>query len=270
MDRKKIIPIIAVVAVAAASFLGLTAFRSVQASTATPNFANVGNISDMNLGAGMHNGGTTDQALATALGIDLTKLQAAYVTATNDALTQAVAAGQITQSQADTIKANGSRFEELARFGATGYDYNALLAKALGITSDQLNAGYVKAYNTEIDAQVTAGKLTQAQADLMKGEYALSNNTKFQSAMKSAYTAAVNQAVTDGVITQAQADQILKNSANSFMGGFGGRGGPGGFGGGKGMGGPGMGGRGGHGGPGSNNNTTTPNTTNSTATPNGA
>jgi hypothetical protein len=272
MDRKKVFSIIAVVAVAAASFLGLTAFKTVQASTATPilaNFANPGgNFADMDFGRGLKGGGTSDQDLATALGIDLTKLQAAYTTATNDAVAQAVAAGQITQSQADQIKANGNRFEDLSRYGATGIDYNALLAKALGITTDQLTAGYVKAYNTAIDARVTAGTLTQTQADLMKGEYALSNNAKFQSAMQSAYTAAVNQAVTDGVITQAQADQILKQNSGSFMGGFGGRGGPGGFGGDHG----GKGGHGGRGGPG-NNNTTDPNSTSPaapTATPSGA
>jgi hypothetical protein len=76
---------------------------------------------------------------------------------------------------------------------------------------------------------VTNGNLTQQQADQMKGEYALYNNSTFQSSMKSAFTSAVNTAVSSGVITQSQADQILSNSSNMFtsgMGGWGGHGGP--------------------------------------------
>jgi hypothetical protein len=68
----------------------------------------------------------------------------------------------------------------------------------------------------------------------MKGKYALSNDSAFQSSMNTAYTDAVNQAVSSGVITQAQADLILKNSENMFnpgLGGWGGRGGPHGHGG---------------------------------------
>ena len=69
----------------------------------------------------------------------------------------------------------------------------------------------------------------------MKGRYALSNDSTFQSSMQSAYTAAVNAAVASGVITQAQADQILSASNNMFMpgmGGWDGHGGPHGHGGG--------------------------------------
>jgi hypothetical protein len=180
--------------------------------------------------------GTQDQALATALGIDLTKLQAAYTTATDEALKQAVTDGLITQAQADQIAANGGRFEGLGRFAnASTIDYNALLAKALGITTDQLQAAKQKAYYTELDSAVTAGNLTQAQADLMKARYALSNSTKFQDSMKTAYETAINQAVSDGLITQAQADQILADQKGIGLGGM--------------RGGPEMGGRGGHGGP---------------------
>jgi uncharacterized membrane protein YgcG len=269
MNRKKFIPIIIVVVVAVMAMVGVTAFRTVQA--AVPATAS---LNGLNIGHGMM-GGATDQELATALGIDLTKLQAAYTTATSDALAQAVSTGQITQSQADQLKANGGRFNNFGPFQITGIDYNALLAKALGITTDKLQAAYITAYNTAIDSQVTSGKLTQTQADLMKGEYAFYNNTKYQTAMQTAFQTAVSQAVTDGVITQSQADQILKNNSGTNFGEFGGRGGsggfggdPGGFGGGRGKFGGGPGGRGGHG----QNGTTNPGTTSPaapTATPNG-
>ena len=168
------------------------------------------------------------------------KLTAAEQSANAEALKQAVAKGLITQAQADQYTTNGDRrFLDWNLFAQNGIDYDTLLANALGITKDQLTAAYAKAYTTRIDAQVTAGSLTQAQADLLKGQYTLANSSKFQSSMQSAFTAAVNQAVTDGVITQAQADAILKNSANTnfggmFMGGRGGFDGMGGPGGGRG------------------------------------
>lgn len=269
MDRKKFIPIIVIAAVAVMAFAGVTAFRTVQAAAPVASVNMAGSFNGLPNGRGAP-GGTSDQALATALGIDVTKLQAAYTTATSDYLAQAVSNGQITQSQADQLKANGRRFNgNFGPFQITGIDYNALLAKALGITTDQLNAAYVKAYDTAIDTQVTNSKLTQAQADLMKGEYALDNNSKYQSAMQTAFTSTVNQAVTDGVITQAQADQILKNATNANNGSFGGgRGFGGGMGGG--MGGPGgMGGGRGHGGFNGNNSGGNANPAAPTPTPNG-
>lgn len=244
MQRNKIITYVLLGIFAVAAVVGMTAFRAVQASApATDNFVAfqaaapvVNGRNGANFGKGF-GGGTSNQDLATALGITVEKLQAAYTSATDDALKQAVTAGLITQAQADQIKARGGQFLELGRYtDSSTIDYNAILAKALNISVDQLNAAYVKAFNARIDSAVTAGKLTQDQANLEKGRYALSNNSKFQSSIQSAYQAAVKQAVADGVITQAQADQILKNNAGMGFGGkmgnFGGmRGGPGGHGG---------------------------------------
>ncbi len=170
-------------------------------------------------------GGYSEQDLGTALGIDVTTLQAAYTTANAEALKEAVSKGLITQDQADKMTAKGIDQRPLGGFGrpgTSGIDYNALLANALGISTDQLQAAYTQAFNTNLDNAVKSGTLTQAQADLEKGRNALSNNAKFQASLQSAYEAAVKQAVTDGVITQAQADQILKDqSGKGFLGGFG-------------------------------------------------
>jgi hypothetical protein len=189
-------------------------------------------------------GGYSQQDLATALGIDVTKLQAAYAAANTEALKEAVSKGLITQAQSDQITARGINNRPVGGFGrpgTSGIAYNTLLANALGISTDQLQAAYTQAFNTNLDNAVKAGTITQAQADLEKGRNALSNNAKFQASLQSAYEAAVKQAVTDGVITQAQADQILKDqSGKGFPGGFGGlgvfgaqglggSGGPGGF-----------------------------------------
>jgi ribosomal protein S20 len=270
MNRNKMITFGLLGIFALAAVAATTAFRSVQASApAVDNSVSfravapaANNLTGSNFGMGF-GGGTSDQELATTLGITVEKLQTAYTTATDEALKQAVTAGLITQAQADQIKARGGRFEGLGRYtNSTTIDYNALLAKALGISVDQLNAAYQKAFNARIDSAVTAGNLTKDQADLQKGRYALMNSPKFQSAIQSAYEAAVKQAITDGVITQAQADLILKGNGGKFSGGmgsFGGmRGGPEGRHGGMGEGG--FGGRG-HG-KGNNPNSNTP-----TATP---
>jgi hypothetical protein len=247
---KKVLPLFVVAAVAFVGVLGASTYQWVHAQAATPTPSapaaqgNSQSTAPANPGKGARGGmegmrgGYTQQQLADALGIDLTKLQAAEKSAQAEALKQAVAAGQITQAQADQITARGGGFGDLGPFHVTGIDTNALLAKALNITTDQLAAAKIKAYNTAIDAAVTAGNMTQAQADLAKGRFALENNSKFQSSLTSAYQAAVKQALADGVITQAQADQLLANANGAGLGK--------GFGGGM-MGGP-MGGPGGHGG----------------------
>ena len=200
---------------------------SAQAPTPTPNTPGKGP-------RGGFPGGYSEQDLATALGIDVTKLQAAYTAANTEALKEAVSKGLITQDQADKMTARGINSRPMGGFGrpgASGIDYNTLLANALGISTDQLQAAYKQAFDTNLDNAVKAGTITQAQADLEKGRNALSSNAKFQASLQSAYAAAVKQAVTDGVITQSQADQILKGqSGKGLPGGFGGFGGFGGLG----------------------------------------
>lgn len=240
MTKTNVISLLLVGAMAVATIFGVTAYRSAsaaaQAATTTTNTSSV----NLNGGKGMP-GGVSNQELADALGITVDALNTAFQTAYTAGLDQAVQSGLITQTQADQLKSQGSAFPFGNRWDGwlsqNGIDYEALLANALGITVDQLKAAYTKTYNTKVDQEVTDGKITQEQADLMKGQYALRNDQNFQSAMQSAYEAAVNQAVTDGVITQAQADAILKNANGlngMWMGGpgdFGGRGGGHGFGG---------------------------------------
>ena len=191
--------------------------------------------------------GVTDQDLATALGITIDKLQAAYKTADAEALKQAVAKGLITQSQADNLSArsDGRHFGwsgmMMGANGSNTIDFNAILANALGISTDKLQAAYQQAYNTSIDNAVKSGSLTQQQADEIKGRQALAKDNVFQAAVKAAIEAAIKVAASSGVITQAQATAVINSLSthNPSVFGFG-----------KGMG-PGMmnpGGKGGFGG----------------------
>ncbi len=270
MHRKKFV----LFGIIGAVLLGLTggalAFTNVfaQAPAPTPATPN-GQVQpgpgwDFGMRGGAFGGGYSEQDLATALGIDVTRLQAAYAAANAEALKEAVSQGLITQAQADQITARGINNRPLGGldFGAnSGIDYNALLANALGIDVTKLQAAYAQAVNTSLDNAVKAGTITQAQADLEKGRYALSNDTRFQSSMQSAYQAAVQQAVTDGVITQAQADQLLQSQTGKNLPGIlGGLLGPDGLGGPRGFGRHGF-----SGGPGSNSTPQTP--ASPTATP---
>jgi len=254
MKIRRILPFLVAGALMAVGAVGVVAYKTVKAQSPTPTPTTPttpqqgepgkGSLNGLRGGKGGLRGGYSDTDLASALGITVEQLQAAEKTANDEALKQAVAAGLITQAQADQLSANGmgfGHFGEFGKFAASGIDYNALLAKALNISTDQLKTAQQKAYFASIDAAVSAGSLTQAQADQIKGQYLLYNNADFQSSMQSAFEAAVQKAVSSGVITQAQADSILANvQANGL---FNGRsfGGIHGFGGGR------HGGRGGHG-----------------------
>jgi len=224
MNFKKILPVLAVGALLIAGAASAFSARTVSASaSAAPAAAAEAAMSSVGLGrGGGPDGRVSDENLAAALGIDADKLTAAYETANAEYLKQAVAAGLLTQEQADQYSADGRTGLRGLHGTADGtIDYDAILAGALGISVEKLQAAFQAASAAGIDQAVTDGRMTQAQADLAKGQYALQNDAKFRAAMQSAYEAALKQAVTDGVITQAQADAILASHAGAGMSGFG-------------------------------------------------
>lgn len=131
--------------------------------------------------------------LAEELGITTGELAAAIETAQAAAVAQAVADGNLTQEQADWILAQ----DELRTY----IDPQAILAQALGITTDELQAS--------LDEGKSLYEIVQ-ELDL--------SATAVSDARYQAYKDAVAQAVSDGVITQAQADQLLLNNIGSGRG----------------------------------------------------
>ncbi len=223
---------------AVAGFVAATALANPQVSSAqtavatpTAKTAVAGDRGGSQDGVNSH-----DTYLAQALGITEEALQTARTTAHEAAINQAVKDGLITQAQADAMlnKTEGQRMRADKRMGGADIDNQALLANALGITVEKLQAAEATAAKAELAQAVTDGRLTQEQADQITAERALAKYI----ADKGFFASAVQSAVKDGVITQAQADTILSQTKSGM---FGGGPGFGGFDGGPGM----KGGRGG-------------------------
>ena len=201
-------------ALVTALVLGVMAFAPLTTASANSNWQDE---------AGDPPLGNYDEALAEALGISVDELQAAYQTARQAAVQQALADGKITQEQADRMLAadNDRPFGRDGRFGfgQTG----EFLADALGISVEDLQAAQEEAHTAVIDQALADGTITQEQVDRMAARSALA--PYLQEAMQTAYQSAVEQALADGVITQDQADQLLENAANGVgpHDGFGGR-----------------------------------------------
>ncbi len=151
-----------------------------------------------NFGRHMDNG-TWLENLAEALGITTDQLEAAQNQAYAASVADAVAAGQITQEQADRILA--------AQALKNAIDRQEIMATALGMTVDELEAAHADG---------------QSLVDLMVAKGI--DSATLRANVQAAYEAAVQQAVADGVITQAQADAFLAQGGfNLFGRGGGGR-----------------------------------------------
>ena len=180
------------------------------AQTATPeaetedNATQADSLSLRGLHHGLMSSGSSahDEYLAEALRITLEQLQAARRTAMAAYLADAVTAGDITQEQADLALAKYALRDVI--------DQKALLAEALGLTVDELEAALA-------DGQSLSDLMTAAGMDA----------DTLQTNVQAAYEAAVARAVADGVITQAQADAVLAQDTNFGLFGGHGRGGRG-------------------------------------------
>jgi mannitol/fructose-specific phosphotransferase system IIA component (Ntr-type) len=232
MKNKPLIIGLSISAFALILALGFAAVQVAQTVSASAP-AQLGGSSGM---IGTPNG---DEALAQALGITVDELNAAQQEAYQAAVQQGVDQGLITQAQADDMlsRTTGSRFggRWMGWLFQNGVDFESLLADALGISVEDLQAAQVEAVEIRLEQAVADGRITEEQAELMRGRHALFSNETFQSSMQTAFENAVQEAVSNGVITQSQADQILEQQEGfglrGGMLGFGGcRGGRGGFG----------------------------------------
>lgn len=187
------------------------------------------------------------ERLAEALGISVEELQAAYEEARSAIIEQALAAGLITQDQADRLLSDDAGFRGRLGHGFMGLvNHDEFLAEALGISVEELQEARAAAQAAKLQEMMEAGILTQEQVDLMTAQQSVQAymdrealSEALSEMIQNAYEAAVEQALADGAISQEQADLLLENTPRFAP--FGGRGfpGTGGF----------RGGRGFHGGP---------------------
>ncbi len=144
-----------------------------------------------------HEEGQTLRDLAEEQEVDLDDVHAAVLDLLTESVEQAVDNELITQEEGDWI---------LARAALKRYiDRRELMAGALGITVDELEAARQDGVTIAELAEAEGLDLDEVQANLEAG-----------------YEEAIGQAVADGVISQAQADEFMSRPGL----GFGGHGGP--------------------------------------------
>lgn len=177
--------------------------------------------------------GTTLTDLAIEQGLTVAEMESKLESARTAAIDAALAAGDITQEQADEMQARmaeGKPAGDRKHDGPLSEYMDAAIAEAFGITVEELQALE--------DAGQTLKDLAIEQNLTVE---------EFQAKTEAARTAAIDAALADGAITQEQADLMKERLADGPHGGMDDGFGPGGHGGGRG-GGPGEhgGGRGGH------------------------
>jgi hypothetical protein len=196
--------------------------------------------------------------LAEALDITVDELQNAYEAARVAAIKQAVDEGLLTQERADEMQVwGGFAMRGLDRFGraprgfdGSSIDEQSLLADALGITVDDLQAARERANEAAVAQAIEEGLITQEQAAEMQARRSLMSyldrgallaqalgvsEEDVESAtlsdliaqqgldaatvrenLAAAYADALDQAVQDGVITQEQADDMQAAGFGGF------------------------------------------------------
>ncbi|NJN81498.1 MAG: hypothetical protein HC802_03930 [Caldilineaceae bacterium] len=148
-----------------------------------------------------------EQALADVLGITVEELETAKDAARDAAIAAAVEAGTITQDQADELAD-----QDGLGFGGRGFgrldidsDHQALMAEALGISEEELEAAHEQAGEVAISTALEEGLITQAQADDLTVAHMV------KTAIYHAQETALDAAVEAGLITQAQADAQMRH-----------------------------------------------------------
>lgn len=192
-----------------------------------------------------------DELLADALNVDIETLEEARQSARVAAIEQALAEELITEEQAEMLLNGSFGFGFHRGHGFHGFDdsidHQALLADALDISVEELQAAQQQAHEAALAELVDAGYLTDEEVELMAAREALKeaidrdallaealgvtvaevdearvnresmealiqnsglSYAEFAEAMQAAHEAAVEQAVEDGVITAEQYEAL--------------------------------------------------------------
>jgi hypothetical protein len=188
--------------------------------------------------------------LAEALGINTEELQAAHLAAQEAAVEQALEEGLITEVQAERLQSGNFRYLQILMGPDNTIDMDALLANALGISTEELSTAQENAKDAALEQALADGKITEEQIALMEARQALQEYIEkdeltakalgitveeleiaqeegqripdlleelglakedYEANLQTAHEELLQQAVKDRVITQEQADQLLEN-----------------------------------------------------------
>lgn len=164
--------------------------------------------------------GNGNELLAEALGISVEELQAAHDEVRLAVIDQALDEGLISEEQAQQLRESERPLRAGHVMRGLVINTEELLADALGISVEELQAARAEVRAARLDALVEAGVLTQEQADLIAAREAVSgyvDRDGLAETIQDAYEAAINAALEDGAITQAQADALLEHVPNIGM-----------------------------------------------------
>lgn len=196
MDVKKWgVGVLAAGALFAAGFIGMLAFTGAAQAEGGP--------SDM---AGKFrsflSGDKLDEKLAQKLGVTVERLRTAREEARKELLQEAVAAGALTQAQADRILSGEWRGLSRGEMGA--------LRGAKGVPGIHVNIHEVAASVLNLSPEALRAELSQGKSlAQVATERGVSVST-LKNAILDAQKARISQAVANGRLTQEQADRILQ------------------------------------------------------------
>lgn len=151
--------------------------------------------------------GTRLEDLADAQGVEMATIEAAVYDAHVAAVNDAVAAGDLTQAEADVLLERLA-LQQLARQVIDKDAIDAAVAELLGVTVEELQAAHGD--RAAMTALLDAAGVTRADV---------------QATVEATRQALVDAAVADGTLTAEQAEQILAGGPRGGHGGPGGRGG---------------------------------------------
>jgi hypothetical protein len=158
--------------------------------------------------------------IAKALGLTNEQIQDVLEQAHDQALQAAVAAGRLTQEQADLMD------QHMEQMGQNGWKMGSFCGQRLGLGLG--NEGLLHDYKVAAFAEALGLTVEQVEARLEAGETLWQiaeaqglTIDEFQTKMIAASQNAINQALADGKITQEQADRMLQKVEKKGNVGFG-------------------------------------------------
>lgn len=195
MDVKKWgVGVLGAVALFAAGFVGVIAIGPAQAEE--------GASGAVNAVRSFFGGEKMDEKIAAKLGVTVEQLRQARIEARDEILQEAIAAGRLTQEQADRMRSGGFRGMG-GPHGPRGGHGQAFYI--------QLNVHEIAAQTLNLTPEALRAELRQGKSLAQVASERGVARDVLKNAIVGAHREAINQALANGRITQEQADRAVQN-----------------------------------------------------------